>query len=785
MFQSYLKIAWRSIRRNKGFSLINILGLSIGMASTIFILLWVQDEMSWDRFHSNYQNIHHVMVNRNFNGETNTDNSTPFPMAAGLKQAFPQIKKSFVANYGQDQVLKYKETILKRRGYQVMGDYFDVLKWTFIKGNKETALSNPENIVLTESIATSLFGKEDPMGKTIKVDNNELKKVSGIVKDPPPNSSVLFEFIIPYNPNSDFVRNASDDWVNSFTQTFVELEPGTDLKALEKQISLFANNKNSNETDFAYLLHPMEKWRLYSDFQDGINTGGMISYVKLFTAIAIIILLIACVNFMNLSTAKSEKRSKEVGIRKTLGSARSQLIIQFYSESFLFAMMSLVVAVLSVYFLLPFFNTLIGKELILNLVDIKFIALAFIMILVTTAVAGSYPALYLSSFNPVKVLKGTFLTGRNAALPRKVLVVFQFGISVLLISSTVLVYQQIQYVKNRDLGYETNNLLSIPTSDEAKRNAQVIKNELLQTGLIASVTRTMTPLTEIWNFTPAPDWNGKPAGTEMIMTATATDQGYSETMQTKMLAGRDFTPAPVDSNAMLLNKAAVDMMQLKEPIGMEMRHFNRKYTVVGVTENVVMGSPYTPVMPMMTFYSPERTNFLVVRMKEGVKPQELLPKIERIFKQYSPETPFQYSFVDQDFNSKFITEDLISRLSKIFAGLAIFICCIGLSGLASFTIERRFKEIGIRKVLGASVQQLIFLISKEFLLLVGIAALISIPVTWYLLNNWLANYEYRISISIWLFVGSCISVLLITLLIVLLNSIRAAMSNPSKSLRTE
>ncbi len=785
MFQSYLKIAWRSIRRNKGFSLINILGLSIGMASTIFILLWVQDEMSWDRFHSNYQNIHHVMVNRNFNGETNTDNSTPFPMAAGLKQAFPQIKKSFVANYGQDQVLKYKETILKRRGFQVMGDYFEVLKWTFIKGNKETALSNPENIVLTESIATSLFGKEDPMGKTIKVDNNELKKVSGIVKDPPPNSSVLFEFIIPYNPNSDFVRNASDDWVNSFTQTFVELEPGTDLKALEKQISLFANNKNSNETDFAYLLHPMEKWRLYSDFQDGINTGGMISYVKLFTAIAIIILLIACVNFMNLSTAKSEKRSKEVGIRKTLGSARSQLILQFYSESFLFAMMSLVVAVLSVYFLLPFFNTLIGKELILNLVDIKFIALAFIMILVTTAVAGSYPALYLSSFNPVKVLKGTFLTGRNAALPRKVLVVFQFGISVLLISSTVLVYQQIQYVKNRDLGYETNNLLSIPTSDEAKRNAQVIKNELLQTGLIASVTRTMTPLTEIWNFTPAPDWNGKPAGTEMIMTATATDQGYSETMQTKMLAGRDFTPAPVDSNAMLLNKAAVDMMQLKEPIGMEMRHFNRKYTVVGVTENVVMGSPYTPVMPMMTFYSPERTNFLVIRMKEGVKPQELLPKIERIFKQYSPETPFQYSFVDQDFNSKFITEDLISRLSKIFAGLAIFICCIGLSGLASFTIERRFKEIGIRKVLGASVQQLIFLISKEFLLLVGIAALISIPVTWYLLNNWLANYEYRISISIWLFVGSCISVLLITLLIVLLNSIRAAMSNPSKSLRTE
>lgn len=785
MLQSYLKIAWRNIRRNKSFSLINILGLSIGMASTIFILLWVQDEMSWDRFHSNYKNIHHVMVNRDFNGEINTDNSTPFPMAAALKQAFPQIKKSFVSNYGQDQVLKYKENILKRRGFQVMGDYFDMLQWSFIKGNRKTALANPENIVLTESIAASLFGKEDPMGKTIKVDNNELKKVSGIVKDAPSNSSVSFEFIIPYNPNSDLVKNTANDWINSFTQTFVELQPGTDLNALGKQISLFANNKNSNRTNFEYLLHPMEKWRLYSDFQNGINTGGMISYVKLFTAIAIIILLIACVNFMNLSTAKSEKRSKEVGIRKTLGSARSQLIIQFYSESFLFSVMALVVALLAVYFLLPFFNSIMGKELVLEFSDYKFIVLAIVMILVTTAVAGSYPALYLSSFNPVKVLKGTFLTGKNASLPRKVLVVFQFGISVLLISSTVLVYQQIQHVKNRDLGYNTNNLLSIPTSEEAKRNAAVIRNELLQTGMIESLTRTMTPLTEIWNFTPAPEWNGKPAGTEMIMTATATDRDYSQTMKTKVLAGRDFTAAPVDSNAMLLNKAAVDMMQLKDPVGMEMRHFNQKYTVVGVTDNVVMGSPYTPVMPMMTFYSPERTNFLVLRIKEGVKPQELLPKIESIFKQHSPETPFEYSFVDQDFNSKFVTEDLISRLSKIFAGLAIFICCIGLSGLASFTIERRFKEIGIRKVLGASVQQLIFLISKEFLILVGIAAIISIPVTWFLLKNWLANYEYRIDISMWLFAGSFVAVLLLTLLIVLLNSIRAALSNPSESLRTE
>jgi ABC-type antimicrobial peptide transport system permease subunit len=785
MFRSYLKIAWRSIQKNTVFSVTNLLGLSIGMTCTVLILLWVQDEVGWDRFHPNYKNIYQVMVNRNFNGEISTDNASPFPMSTALKQTFPEVKNAYVDNYGGEQVLRYNETLLKRRGYTVSTDYFKTLHWTFIKGSAATAFSSPQNIVLTESMAKALFADAEPLGKVIKVDNADLKTVSAVVQDPPSNSTFNFSFLYPFNPASDFVRNSENDWVNSFTQTFVEVKEGTDITALSRKITAFVNAKNNGTAKMDYFLHPMEKWRLYSDFRNGVNTGGTISYVRLFSVVAVIILLIACVNFMNLSTAKSEKRAKEVGIRKTLGSERKQLILQFYSESFLFSVLSLLIAVLAVYTLLPLFNSLVNKTLQLNLLDAKFLELAVVLVFLTTAIAGSYPALYLSSFNPVKVLKGSFLPGPSASLPRKVLVVLQFGISVLLISSTVLVYQQIQHVKNRDLGYNANNLLSVPASGDVNRNAEVMKNELLQTSLIASVTRTSAPITDIWNFTPAPDWKGKPADANMIMSAMGADANIVKTIGARLIEGRDFTNAPADSSAMILNKAALEVMQLKNAVGTEMRYGNRNYTVVGVTENLVMASPYAPVMPMMILPARNRTAFFLLRLKDGVKPQEALAKIESIFKRHNPEAPFEFNFIDEEFNRKFLAEDLLAKLSRIFAGLAIFICCLGLSGLASFTIERRFKEIGIRKVLGASVQQLLVLISKEFVLLVSIAALISLPLTWWLLNNWLQNYQYRTGISVWLLAGSCFGVLLLTLVVVWLNAIRAALANPAKSLRAE
>lgn len=784
MFKSYLKIAWRNIWRNKAFSITNLSGLTIGMTCTMLILLWVQDELNWDKFHPDHQNIYQVMVNRDFNGEVNTDKSVPFPLAEELKRNFPQVKNATTDNYGSDIILKYNETIIKRRALNVSQEYNDVFQWKVVKGSAARALANPEDIILTASTARSLFGDADPLGKVVRVDNHSDYTVSAVVEDVPSNSSIQFNALLPFNPSSDFVKQASTDWVNCFSQTFIKLQPGTDVTALNKQISVLANSRGEKK-NFVYFLHPMDKWRLYSDFKHGVNTGGMISYVKLFTVIAIIILLIACVNFMNLSTAKSEKRAKEVGIRKTLGSERKQLLLQFYSESMIFSFIAFLLSVGAVFLLLPLFNSMINKQLHLDILDPLFILLAIMLIVVTGLVAGSYPALYLSSFNPVKVLKGTFLAGKNASIPRKVLVVLQFSISVLLISSTILVYQQIQHVKGRDLGYNPNNLISIPSSDDANKNAEVIRNELIQTGLVSAVTRTSSPVTDIWNYTPAPNWKGKPQNADLIMSAMRSDIDFGKTVGARMIQGRDFMNTPGDTSVMLLNKEAVSIMQLKDPIGMEMQYGNRKYTVVGITDNIVMTSPYAPVKPMMVLLDRRGSAFFLVRLKDGVQPQQALSHIETIFKKYNPQYPFDFSFVDQQFNQKFVTEDLIGKLTNLFAGLAIFICCLGLSGLTAFTIEKRFKEIGIRKVLGASIRQLLFLISKEFLYLVLLAALISIPVTWWILHNWLEGYEYRVTITIWLFAGSCAGVLLLTMVIVWLNSLRAALANPVNSLRSE
>jgi ABC-type lipoprotein release transport system permease subunit len=530
----------------------------------------------------------------------------------------------------------------------------------------------------------------------------------------------------------------------------------------------------------------MNKWRLYSDFKNGKNTGGMIEYVKLFTIIALIILLIACVNFMNLSTARSEKRAKEVGIRKTLGSAKTQLILQFFFESMILAFIAFILSIGVVYLLLPSFNTLVNKHLSLNITQPVFWLGALAVIMVTGIVAGSYPALYLSSFNPVKVLKGTFLAGKGAAIPRRVLVVAQFVISILLISATIIVYRQIQHIKNRDIGYDPNNLIMIDASPDTQKNFAVIKQELLNTGMINSITRTMSPITDIWWRQPGPDYAGKPANQNIIISGETADIDFTKTMGIKILQGKDFSGTPSDSSAMLLNKAAVEAMGLKDPIGMQMRNGGiYAHTVIGVTDNVVMGSPFEPVDPMMVYFDPGAANSISIRLKTSSAVNRALGSIETIFKKYNPAYPFEYRFVDAEFGKKFIAEELINKLTNIFAGLAIFICCIGLAGLASFTIEKRIREIGIRKVLGASVQQLLLLISKEFLKLVFIAFVIAVPLTWWFMNNWLDKYTYRVNISIWLFGMVGVIVLLLTLIVVSLNTIRAAIANPVKSLRTE
>jgi ABC-type antimicrobial peptide transport system permease subunit len=444
-----------------------------------------------------------------------------------------------------------------------------------------------------------------------------------------------------------------------------------------------------------------------------------------------------------------------------------------------------VVSMIAVLALLPSFNQLVDKHLSLPFTQPVFWLGALAIILFTGFIAGSYPALYLSSFNPVKVLKGTFKPGKYAALPRRVLVIGQFVISILLISSTIIVYQQIQHIKDRNIGYNPNNLIMIPSSNDIQKNYTVIKQELLKTGLINAATRTLSPITGIWWKSPGPDYPGRPEGQTIIFNGLSSDVDFSKTMGIKMLAGEDFSGMPIDSSNMLLNKAAVEAMGLKNPVGMEVRYGPRKYTIIGVTDNVIMESPFKPVDPLMVYYQPNNTYNISVRLNNNVQPQNAIASIQKIFTKYNPSEPFEYQFADAEYGKKFITEELISKLTNIFAGLAIFICCIGLAGLASFTIEKRIKEIGIRKVLGASVQQLLMLISKEFLGLVLIAFIIAVPATWWFMHNWLQQYAFRVNISIWMFASVGLIVLLLTLIVVSLNTMKAAVTNPVKSLRTE
>ncbi|KAA9035470.1 FtsX-like permease family protein [Ginsengibacter hankyongi] len=785
MIKNYFKIAWRNLFRNKGFSLTNLLGLTIGMTCAILIFLWVKDELSYNKSQKNYNEIYKIMANRNFNNQIFTDPSMVLPLAEAIENNIPQIKHAVVTTYPSSINITYGEMKLKKTGYTVSTHFFDVFSVKFIEGNAARAIADPSSIVLTQSAAKAIFGNADPINKVVKIDNNHNAKVTAVVADMPGNTTMQFGYIIPFNYSNEDVKHAMTEWVNSSWQVYVQTLPGANIAAIEKRINAIKYQHDPNDKKIStYFAFPMSRWRLYSDFKDGKNVGGMIEYVRMFTIIAIIILLIACVNFMNLSTARSEKRAKEVGIRKTLGSGKKQLVLQFFFESIILTFISFAFSILAVYLLLPSFNVLVDKQLALDIAQPVFWLGALAIILFTGVVAGSYPALYLSSFNPVKVLKGTFVAGKNAVLPRHVLIVLQFIISILLISGTIIVYQQINLIKNRDVGYNPNNLITIPGTDDTQKNFTVIKQELLQTGMINSVTRTMSPITEVWWKSPSPDWEGKPANTNMIFSGLTTDNDFVKTMGIKMIEGKDFSGTPADSSSMLLNKAAVEAMGLKNPIGMKM-HSRKDYTVIGVTDNIVMESPFKPVDPMMIYYNPENSGFISIRLNNGVQPQKALASIETIFKKYNPAYSFEYQFVDKEFGKKFLAEELISRLSNIFAALAIFICCIGLAGLAAFTIEKRIREIGIRKVLGASVQQLLLLISKEFLKLVLIAFVIAVPLTWWFMHNWLQKYEYRTTISVWMFTIVGLVIMALTLIVVSINTMSAALRNPIKSLRTE
>ncbi|MCE7053119.1 ABC transporter permease [Algoriphagus sp. AGSA1] len=786
MWINYFKIAYRNLLRNKGFSLTNLLGLSIGCTSAIFILLWVYDELTYDKFHENYGEIYQVMAHRDYNNQIFTDQNMVFPLGPAIEQELPEVKHAVVSTYPESHILSNGDRKFRENGITASENYFEVFSWQFLQGNPKTALPDPSSIVLTESSAKALFGEEDPLHKTVKIDNSHELTVTAVLQDLPGNSTFQFDYIHAFNLSDATLTRAMSNWTSSSWNIFVQTVPGTDPEILSEKISELKIQNNPGDKGISeYFVFPMAKWRLYGEFKEGVNTGGMIQYVRLFFFIAVIILLIACVNFMNLSTARSERRAKEVGIRKTLGSDKKQLILQFFFESTILTVMAFFLSVLAVSLLMPTFNQLVEKSLSLEITSSVFLMIALAILLFTGVIAGSYPALYLSSFNPVKVLKGTFLVGKKAALPRNILVVAQFVVSILLISCTLIIYQQIQHIKDREMGYDPNNLIMVSTTDDTGKNFDVIKDELLKTGTIQAVTRTFSPITSIWWRSPAPEWEGKPTDMNLLMTGMNSDLDFAETIGVRMLQGTDFTGMPTDSSALILNLAAVEAMGLEEPVGMQMRYNNSTYTVIGVTDNVVMDSPFKPVDPMMIFFNPDQTYSISIRLREGTQVQAGLQAVEEVFMKYNPSAPFEYQFVDQEFGRKFLAEELASKITTIFSGLAIFICCIGLAGLASFTIEKRFREIGIRKVLGASIFQVLLLISKDFLKLVLIAFCLAVPFAYWKMDQWLESYTYHISISLWVFAGVGVMVMMLSLAVVSLNTLRAALANPVDSLKSE
>lgn len=787
MLFNYFKIALRNLQKNSVYSFINIAGLSIGIASSMLILLWVADEYAFDHFHENYDRIYKVYKSETWAQGIGTGPSMPYPLKEAIKDKSSQVKHIVMTNWGEGNMLQVGEKRLNKFGLSASEDFFKIFSFNMVKGDPNTALKEPNSIVITESTAKAFFNDQDPINQLIKIDNSQELKVTGVIKDVPRQSSFQFDYVLPfsyYESTQPWIRNnARNNWNNNSFLMYVELHPGGTEADVTSSIKDLVKNNNPKAPTAQVFLHPVSKWRLYSNFENGQNTGGMIEYVQLFSAIAIFVLVIACINFMNLATARSESRAREVGIRKSVGSRRKELILQFLGESIMVTFISALIALMLVELVLPAYNTLVNKNITVDYSTPLFWTIALVGVLIIGIISGSYPAFYLSAFQPVKVLKGKVNAGKGASTPRKVLVTLQFGFSIFLIIGTIIIYQQIMHVKSRDMGYDRENLMQIWTNYELETNFQAVRTELERTGVVKSVCKSNSPITDIFSSNEV-KWEGMP-DQRVAFSTIATEFDYAKTMGIELLEGRDFSREFNDSSSVVINQAAADFMGMKDPIGKNIIYNKDNLTIVGVMKNVVMESPDQPIEPLTLIFDPEWSSTISVRLNKTDDLQASINTIESVFKKLNPNYPFEYRFADAVFERKFATINLISRLAAIFASLAIIITCLGLFGLAAFTAEQRTKEIGVRKVMGASISSLVVLISKDFSRLVIFSFAFSAPIAWWFLNNFLERYPYRVSIVWWMLPLVGLFALTLAVLIVSTQAIKAAVSNPVKSLRNE
>lgn len=782
--------------KNKGSFAINIGGLAVGMAVVMIIGLWIYDEISFDKNHENYDHIAQILVNKTGNGKVRTRYSLPYPLANELRTQYgSDFKHVVMSSFHGDNILSAEEKRLTKHGSFMEEDALRMFTLNMIKGNWD-ALKEPNSIVISQSTAHAFFGNENPIGELMKLNNMPSVLVTGVFQDLPNNSKFKdLTFIAPwklYVSSYDWVKKAHDNnlWDNNSYQVFTQIASGTNMQQVSEKIkkTLFNNlPKYSKRSNPEIFLYPMKDWHLRSNWKNGANTGGFIQYVWLFGVIGLFVLVLACINFMNLSTAQSEKRAKEVGVRKAIGSSKNQLVGQFLSESFLVVILSSILAIFFVIFILPSFNQLAGKQIDFPFVNFLFWSIIFVFILITGFFAGSYPALYLSSFRPVKVLKGTFKAGKSATSFRKVLVVTQFTVSVVLIIGTIVIEEQIQFSKNRSVGYERGKLVMIEkTTEDYEEKYNTLRNDLINSGAVIEMAESSSPLTDAWSSNGGFEWEGKDSDFTTNMVTVCISHDYGKTIGWDIVQGKDFSrDFATDSTAFVINEAAVKYMGLDNPIDKTIRWNNQNHKVIGVIKDILTESPFKSVKPAVYMIKYDNTNWIQLKLNNKKTTTASLALAKAVFNKHTPNVPFEYKFVDDEYAKKFIAEERIRKLSGIFAFLAIFISCLGLFGLASFVAEQRTKEIGIRKIVGASVFNLWELLSKDFVKLVLLSCVIAIPIAYYGMINWLNNYEYRTEISWWTFAVVGIGALLITLLTVSFQAIKAGLTNPIKSLRTE
>ena len=762
----------------------------------MLISLWIYDELSFNTYHRNYDRIAQVLQHQTSNGKIYTDPSVPFPLGKEIQTHYgSSFKYVVMASWEGEHILSSGDKKVAKTGNFMDVDAPKLLSLTMLKGT-DNGLQDPHSILLSASSAKALFGKADPLNRLLKIDNKLAVKVTGVYEDIPYNAKFNgLSFIAPwdlYATSENWIKRDRDEnrWDDNSFQLFAQIADNADFATVGHRISKAKYNnvaQQDKKANAQIILHPMRNWRLRSDWENGQNTGGLIDYVWLFGFVGGLVLLLACINFMNLSTARSEKRAKEVGIRKAVGSLRTQLINQFFSESLLITVLAFGLALVLVQLILPWFNQVADKQLVVLWASPVFWLVSIGFTLFTGFVAGSYPALYLSSFQPVKVLKGTFRAGRFASIPRKVLVVIQFTASLTLIIGTLIVYKQIQFSKNRPIGYDRNGLMMIQMkSPDFYGKFDVLRADLKNAGVIQEMAESSSPLTEVWSSSDRFDWPGKDPSLDADFATIWATHDFGKTIGWQFNEGRDFSRSfTSDSSAIILNESAVKFMGIKHPVGTTIRWGKKEFNVIGVVKDMLMQSPYEPIKQSVYLMDYSNVNWINLKLTPNKSASECIPVIESIFRKYIPSAPFDYKFADVEFGKKFAIEERIGKLATFFAVLAIFISCLGLFGLASFMAEQRTKEIGVRKVLGASVANLWGLLSKDFVLLVLVAFGMATPIAWYLMRNWLSQYEYRTTISWWTFTAAGVGALGLTLLTVSFQSIRAALMNPVKSLRSE